>query len=175
MAALTRGANRNIICITIGPVFFAAAIYLVLSRIIVHYGPRHSRLSTKAMSVGFMTSDFVALLLQALGGAVADTGGSARVDDIGTHVLVGGLSFQVLSLLVFIGVAAEFAWRARRYRRRQAQYEQSEEKTPTDLKIFQIGASPLTLSPHQDIIFREDNFTNCLFFNQLSHSQQYAY
>ena len=58
------GGKSYLICITIGPVFFTAAIYLMLSRIIVHYGRQHARISPKAISLTFMTCDFIALLLQ---------------------------------------------------------------------------------------------------------------
>jgi hypothetical protein len=64
-----------------------------------------------------MTCDFIALVLQALGGAIADTAGTENVSDIGTHTMVGGLAFQVLSLLLFIGLAVEFALNVRRDRR----------------------------------------------------------
>ena len=37
--------------------------------------------------------------------------------DMGTQVMVAGLVFQVVSLIVFLGVASEFAWGVRRERR----------------------------------------------------------
>jgi hypothetical protein len=113
--ALTQ--ERYIICLTIGPVFFAAAIYLTLSRVIVHYGIRHARISPKAISLTFMTCDFVALVLQATGGAIADTASTTYGSHQGTHVMVGGLAFQVLSLLLFIALATEFFLNVRRDRR----------------------------------------------------------
>jgi hypothetical protein len=78
--------DRYIICVTIGPVFFSAALYLTLSRIIIHYGPAHSRLTPKTISIGFMTADFIALVLQAVGGAIADTADSKVTSAQGTHL-----------------------------------------------------------------------------------------
>jgi hypothetical protein len=105
-----------IICLTIGPVFFSAALYLTLSRIILRYGPTHSRFSPKTISLTFMTSDFIALVLQALGGALADTATTRNGEQMGTHIMVAGLSFQVFCLLVFIVLCVEFAWNVRRER-----------------------------------------------------------
>lgn len=108
--------KRYIICLTIGPVFFAAAIYLTLSRIIVHFSPSHtlSRFSPKTISLTFITCDMVALVLQAVGGGFANEASDVAGRDKGTWVMVAGLAFQVASLLAFILVAAEFAWNVRR-------------------------------------------------------------
>jgi hypothetical protein len=154
-----------IICLTIGPVFFSAAIYITLSRIIVHYGPQYSRFSPKAVSLTFMTFDFVALVLQAVGGAIADTAENEKDSDAGTHIMVAGLTFQVLCLLLFIGVAAEFAFRVTsnkvfsdKVTRDQETFQSSTEATSDNgkfnknsersFKLFLLGASmppdPLT-------------------------------
>ncbi|KAG0650416.1 Efflux pump himE [Hyphodiscus hymeniophilus] len=107
-----------LICITIAPVFFTAAIYLTLSRIIVRYGREKSRFSPKAISLTFMACDFIALVLQAAGGAIADTANTSTGSEQGTHIMVGGLAFQVISLLLFIVLAVEYASKVRRDRRR---------------------------------------------------------
>jgi len=60
-----------LICLTIGPVFLAAAIYLCLSRIVVVYGEANSRLKPKTYSVFFLSCDFVSLVIQAVGGGIA--------------------------------------------------------------------------------------------------------
>jgi hypothetical protein len=56
-----------------------------------------------------MSCDFIALVLQAAGGAIADTASTRKGSDFGTHILVAGLVFQVMSLLFFIGVAFQYA------------------------------------------------------------------
>jgi hypothetical protein len=61
-----------------------------------------------------MTSDFIALVLQATGGAIADTADTSKGSDQGTHIMVGGLAFQVLSLLLFMALTLEFSWSVRR-------------------------------------------------------------
>jgi hypothetical protein len=65
----------------------------MLSRIIVYYDIRHARISPKAISLTFITCDFIALVLQAIGGTIADTASTANKGDQGTHIMVGGLAF----------------------------------------------------------------------------------
>lgn len=74
-----------------------------------------------------MTCDFLALVLQATGGAIADTASTKKDSDQGTHIMVGGLSFQVVSLLLFIGLAVEFALNVRRDRRMKRFQREPEE------------------------------------------------
>ena len=137
--------HRYLVCITIGPVFFSAAIYLILSRIIVHYGLQHARISPKAISLTFMTCDFIALVLQAVGGALADTADTQKGSDQGTHIMVGGLGFQVVSLLLFIALAVEFALNVRRDRRAGRFVGEAQEnggnngKSNGTFKIFLFG------------------------------------
>lgn len=61
----------------------------------------------------FITSDIIALVLQAVGGGLANEASDVAGRDKGTWVMVAGLAFQVASLLAFILVAGEFAWNVR--------------------------------------------------------------
>jgi len=138
-----------IICVTIGPVFFSAAIYLTLSRIMVHYGPEYSRFSPKAISIGFMTADFIALVLQAAGGAIADTANTQSGSAQGTHIMVAGLSFQAFSLLGFIAVATMFALRVRTARMNGAYGKERQEivngRSNLSFKFFLTGIAIATI------------------------------
>lgn len=60
-----------LICLTIGPVFIAAAIYLSLGRIVVVYGQDISRIKPRTYTVVFLACDFVSLCVQAVGGGIA--------------------------------------------------------------------------------------------------------
>lgn len=60
-----------------------------------------------------MTCDFISLLLQAAGGAIAASGDDKKSTDLGVNIMIAGLVFQVVSLLLFIGLCADFAWRVR--------------------------------------------------------------
>lgn len=74
----------------------------------MHYGIHNSRLSPKAYSITFMTSDFIALVLQSVGGGIADQAATKEGRANGVHIMVAGLSFQVISLVLFMSLAAEF-------------------------------------------------------------------
>jgi hypothetical protein len=142
--------HSYLVCITIGPVFFSAAIYLILSRIIVHYGRSHARISPKTISLTFMSCDFIALVLQATGGAIADTANTQKSSDQGTHIMVAGLSFQVLSLLLFMGLAAEFAWNVwRDHWTKRQEWKGGQERSERSFKVFLFGQiQTISSSPH---------------------------
>lgn len=111
-------AVRYLSCLTISPVFFAAAVYLCLSQIVVIYGSEYSRFRPRTYTILFITCDFISLILQAVGGVIADT----NLTDLpmqltGVHVMVGGLAFQVSSLLLFALLSAEYAWRVKRQKK----------------------------------------------------------
>ncbi|KAI9720726.1 MAG: hypothetical protein M1828_005606 [Chrysothrix sp. TS-e1954] len=111
-----------LICLTIGPVFFAAAIYLSLARIVPIYGLHLARFAPRTYTIIFIVSDFVALLLQAAGGAIAATSDSPN-SQTGIDIMIAGLSFQVVSLTIFVGLCGDFAWRVRKARAGQAAKE----------------------------------------------------
>jgi hypothetical protein len=60
-----------LVCLTIAPAFLSACIYLCLARIIVVYGETLSRFKPRFYTIVFCTCDFISLLLQAIGGAIA--------------------------------------------------------------------------------------------------------
>jgi hypothetical protein len=97
-----------------GPAFLSAAIYLCLSRIVILYGPKLSRFSPRTYTITFISCDIFSLVLQAIGGGMASTAEEQKKLDTGTHIMVAGLSFQVASLLLFIGLCIDFALAVRR-------------------------------------------------------------
>jgi hypothetical protein len=108
------GFYMQICCLTFGPAFLAAGIYLCLRRIVMAFGPENSRIPASWYTRIFIPCDFIALLLQASGGALA-----ASSDDpqLGTDIMIAGLAFQVITGTGFIIAATDFALRAyRRYK-----------------------------------------------------------
>ncbi|KAL9019841.1 MAG: hypothetical protein Q9185_002890 [Variospora sp. 1 TL-2023] len=99
-----------IVVITIAPCFIAAAIYLSLSRIILVYGESFARFKPRTYTVIFICCDVFSLLLQAIGGALADTADTESVQQTGIDIMIAGLSFQVVSLTVFMALCADYAW-----------------------------------------------------------------
>ncbi|CBF84276.1 hypothetical protein AN2651.2 [Aspergillus nidulans FGSC A4] len=105
----------NLICLSIGPVFFCAALYFLLGRIVIVYrGENISRLRPRTYAIVFISCDIVALVLQSIGGAMTSTADDADGRETGVNIMIAGLAFQVAALTLFIALAVEFAWRQRR-------------------------------------------------------------
>jgi hypothetical protein len=58
-----------------------------------------------------MTSDFISLILQGAGGGLAATASTPSGSETGRAIMVAGVVFQVISLLIFIGLWLEFIFR----------------------------------------------------------------
>ncbi|MCJ1247808.1 hypothetical protein MMC30_005023 [Trapelia coarctata] len=100
-----------LICLTIAPAFFSAAIYLCLARIIVVYGENISRFSPRFYTITFIICDFVALCLQGGGGGIASAANDHATTQTGINIMIAGLGWQVASIFLFMLCCGEFAWR----------------------------------------------------------------
>ncbi|KAJ5741784.1 RTA1 like protein-domain-containing protein [Penicillium manginii] len=105
-----------LICLTIAPAFFTAAIYICLGRIVTIYGEDISRIRPRTYTIIFVTCDIIALILQAAGGAITSIADDDQKDlsDTGVNIMIAGLAFQVASLTLFMAMASEFALRVRK-------------------------------------------------------------
>lgn len=102
----------QIVCLTIAPAFITAGLYLTLSRIVVTFGPENSRIKPLSYPRIFIPCDVASLFLQAAGGGIASVASNEnRSPDIGDHIMVAGLAFQVLTLAVFICLCIDFTFR----------------------------------------------------------------
>ncbi|MCJ1372122.1 hypothetical protein MMC20_003343 [Loxospora ochrophaea] len=100
----------QIICLTIAPAFLAAGFYLCLSRIVNTFGPANSRISPRSYPLIFIPCDILSLMLQAAGGGIASTATHQnKSPNVGDHIMVAGLAFQVLTLLIFMTLCGDFA------------------------------------------------------------------
>ncbi|KAL4914009.1 RTA1 like protein-domain-containing protein [Aspergillus aurantiobrunneus] len=105
----------NLISLSLGPVFFCAALYFLLGRIVVvHQGEDISRLRPRNYAIVFVSCDVVALILQSVGGALTSMAEDNASRETGVNVMIAGLAFQVAALTLFIFLAVEFAYRVRR-------------------------------------------------------------
>jgi hypothetical protein len=127
--------------LTIAPVFFTAAIYICFTRIIVLYGTENALFRPKTYMILFITSDIFSLVLQAVGGAIADTANTHSLVMTGIHLMVAGLAFQVFSLAVFALLCAHYAWRVHKNGNRPQGFVSSEGK----LRLF-LWSKSLTSS-----------------------------
>ena len=103
-----------LITLTIAPVFIAAAIYLCLTRMIGLYGDHLSRFRPRTIAIAFMCSDFLSLVLQAIGGALADTASTHHAARIGIDIMIAGLLLQALSLAAFLIFVVDFSLSVRK-------------------------------------------------------------
>lgn len=118
------GFNMQITCLIIAPAFLSAAIYLTLKHIVLMVGPQYSRLPARWYTWIFITCDLLSLVLQGAGGGTAATADDDQPDQqaLGTNLMIAGIVFQVVTLLIFGGLAARYAMNAYRGR---SQFSQS--------------------------------------------------
>ncbi|KIX09230.1 uncharacterized protein Z518_00309 [Rhinocladiella mackenziei CBS 650.93] len=96
------GFQIQICCLTLSPALNSAAIYLILKHIVLQFGREWSRIRPKYYTWAFITADLFALVLQAAGGAIAATAGDDdNFRDVGDRLMITGISWQVLTLLIF--------------------------------------------------------------------------
>jgi hypothetical protein len=105
----------NYFFIVTAPVFLSAGIYAILSVLINQLGREYSPIVPRAILWIFITSDVISTILQITGAAIIGSRQAKRLNpDIGSHILLGGLSYQVFSMGVFCVLAGLFVFRARK-------------------------------------------------------------
>ncbi|KAF2717580.1 RTA1-domain-containing protein [Polychaeton citri CBS 116435] len=141
-----------LIFLTIAPVFITAAIYLCLTRIIITFNEDKSRVQPKWIAIGFMTSDFLSLVLQGAGGGIADTADTDSGQQVGVDVMIAGLVLQAVSIAAFLLVCIDFFWRCRNDL--DMEYLKSQTRNRTMFKLFLGGLVLATLSIEARSIYR---------------------
>ncbi|EAQ83263.1 hypothetical protein CHGG_09667 [Chaetomium globosum CBS 148.51] len=113
----------QIICVTSGPVYYCAAIYVTLSNTITALTPTTtptlSRLPPTLFYYIFIPSDLLSLVFQAAGGALSTE--SAGSSTLGVNLALAGLSLQVFTIVLFCGFFGDFL--VRYFRVRKGGYE----------------------------------------------------
>jgi RTA1 like protein len=136
--------------LTLAPVFFAAAIYFSLARIVITFGAENSRIPPKYIPRIFITCDVISLILQAAGGALSAWYASKEeMPDNGNFTMMGGLSFQAFTLMVFLLLSADFAIRTIKAVRRHGATALNEDAASRRLrrsKRFRVLLFSLTIS-----------------------------
>ncbi|KAJ5779812.1 hypothetical protein N7457_007532 [Penicillium paradoxum] len=146
-----------LICLTIGPAFISASIYICLGRIVVIYGESISRLRPRTYTIVFILCDLISLLLQAAGGAITSIADSDQYDlaQAGINIMIAGLASQVASLAIFMALCLDFAWQVRKN-----QHELSPEPRMIELrnsvrwKAFIAGLALATITIFVRSVFR---------------------
>lgn len=104
------------VTLIIAPVFFSAALYVLLGKLILDLGPRSSMISAKWYAIVFCTCDVLSLIVQAIGGAQASMATIDSQMELGTHIMVAGIAFQLFTMTLFVGLLVDFLLRVLRTR-----------------------------------------------------------
>jgi hypothetical protein len=99
------------VLITIGPVFFAAAIYVLLYQIVCYIDRSASRVNPKFFYWVFIPADIISLILQAAGGAMSASAEDGS--DSGVDIALAGLILQVITLTFFSVCVLDYMWCSR--------------------------------------------------------------
>ncbi|GMM29589.1 hypothetical protein DAMA08_023340 [Martiniozyma asiatica (nom. inval.)] len=91
------------VCITIGPCYLMGGIYFLIGQLTIVHGQKYSALRPVQYAVVFIILDFIAVGLQSTGGAILSSATTLSTENLGIHITLGGLAFQLLSTLIFQG------------------------------------------------------------------------
>jgi uncharacterized BrkB/YihY/UPF0761 family membrane protein len=102
-----------------------------------------------------MTSDFLSLVLQAAGGAIADTAEQdADLKQTGVDIMIAGLVLQCISLLIFLIVALDFFVRVYRHGADQSSASRNALRSKFTFRLFLVSLLTATLAILARSIFR---------------------
>ncbi|RPA82432.1 putative RTA1 domain protein [Ascobolus immersus RN42] len=165
------GFLLQICALTLSPTFFAASIYITLSKLVGLIGQDISRFNRWWYTYFFLTCDIISLILQGTGGGIAAVSAKAENKngklDTGNKIMIAGLIFQVITLGFFIIMSLEYFWRAKRAFRLSDKFRG---KQGLKLKIFLFSLGLSTVLILIRCIFRVvelwDGWTSELMSNE---------
>jgi len=100
------------VLITLAPVYFSAAIYVLIYQIACYIDRSASRVNPKFFYWVFIPADIISLILQATGGALSSTSNGASQE--GVNIALTGLIFQVITLTFFSICVLDYMYCSRR-------------------------------------------------------------
>ena len=108
----------QILFLILAPTLIAASISLTFKHLVLYYGPEHSMIRPRLYPWVFVGSDFVSIVIQGMGGAIAAaSSGSDNPDpekaELGSNLLIAGVSFQVVNMVVCGGIMMVYVHRYR--------------------------------------------------------------
>ena len=101
-----------------------------------------------------MICDFISLLLQAVGGALAATQDAQNPSRDGINIMMAGLAFQVVSLTIFIALSMEFVYRARKARESDLNFNLFELRKRTMFRLLPYAIAVATVTIYIRCVFR---------------------
>jgi len=113
------GFKTEIVCLVLSPSFLAAGIYLTLKHLVIYFGAEKSRIRPGLYTAVFISCDVASILMQAAGGGVAASN-EVNLVNIGDHIIVAGISFQVFTMFICLCLAADFGWQVLKHHKNRA-------------------------------------------------------
>ncbi|CAE6413256.1 putative protein C17G6,02c [Schizosaccharomyces pombe 972h-] [Rhizoctonia solani] len=95
----------------IAPSFMTAAMFLILPKIISELGMEYSRMPPRLYSIVFISADVTALVIQAVGGAMASIADTLDGAERGGRIMLGGIIIQLVAVVLYTLLAIEFVVR----------------------------------------------------------------
>lgn len=126
------GFEIQISTLIFSPAFFAAAFYLTLKHIVRNTCPKLSRIPPSAYTWIFISCDIVSLVLQAAGGGTAAAATTDTMTNLGGHIMLAGIVFQVATLTALIALVVDYVLRVNKHR----EVISAEAKAMTNEKSF---------------------------------------
>ncbi|KAF8148357.1 RTA1 like protein-domain-containing protein [Mycena galopus ATCC 62051] len=97
----------QIVSLVVSPTPLLAVNFVLLGWITIQLGPCYSRLDT----IIFVSTDIIALLVQAAGGSIAASAATPARTQVGAHIMLGGILFQFVAMIIYCCLAADFLLR----------------------------------------------------------------
>ncbi|KAJ6541498.1 RTA1 like protein-domain-containing protein [Mycena capillaripes] len=92
----------------IAPTPLLAATFMIMSRIVQQLGTGYSWLTPRRYTILFLPCDVTALVVQAVGGAMASSASDLAGANLGANVMLGGIGFQFVVIIIFSTLALDF-------------------------------------------------------------------
>lgn len=111
--------QMQICTIILAPTFVCVSIYLTLKHVTLALRPELSRFAPRWYPIIFLPADLSCLVVQAIGGGIAAAAGNKdkKLLDGGNNAIIAGVALQVVVLLWFGAMAADYYVRVRKYMR----------------------------------------------------------
>jgi len=98
--------------IVISPTPLVAANFVILGKLIRLVGNEYRRLGPNTYTALFCMIDVIALVIQAIGGSTASRAVENNLNpEKGAHIMLGGIVFQLASIILYTALALEFLTR----------------------------------------------------------------
>lgn len=112
------GLVINSMMLVLGPTLTAAAISVTFKHLVLWYGPEWSLIRPSLYPWVFVGTDFISIVIQGTGGGISAIANGMEdgrdLYDVGSGMLVAGVSFQVANMVLCGGLMMIYVWRRKR-------------------------------------------------------------